>query len=208
MIDAGEIFTLLFVTLGPFKVLGPFAVRTRNLDAAAMRGVAFRVFALSLVAVGAAGWFGRSLALKWQVSIPALTITAGIVFFIVALRTVLEQYEGPHEDAPAPLPEKPLAAALQITFPMVVTPYGVAGLIVFLAATSDLVRQETIWAIVAAVMVLNLIAMLCARVVMRGPQLFFFRILGAVLGILQVALAVEIMLHALRELGLLAGANA
>jgi len=203
MIGAGEIFTLLFVTLGPFKVLGPSAARTRNLDAPALRGLAFRVFAFSMVAVGAAGWFGRSLALKWQISIPALTLTAGIVFFLVALRAVLEQYEETHEHALAPLPEKPLAAALQITFPMIVTPYGVAGLIVFLAATSDLVRQETVWAIVAAVMVLNLTAMLCARVFMRGPQLFFFRILGAVLGVLQVALAMEIMLHALQELGVL-----
>jgi len=206
MISAGEIFTLLFVTLGPLKILGPFAARTRDLDAPALRGLAFRVFALSLVALGVAGWYGRSLALKWQISTPALTLAAGIVFFMVALRAVLEQYEGPHEHVSTPLPEKPLAAALQITFPMVVTPYGVAGLIIFLAATSDMVRQETVWAIVAAVMVLNLIAMLCARFVMRGPQLFFFRILGAVLGVLQVALAVEIMLHALQELGVLGAA--
>ena len=41
----------------------------------------------------------------------------------------------------AALPAKPLAAAIQITFPTVVTPYGIAALIALLAAADDLVRK-------------------------------------------------------------------
>lgn len=201
MISSGEIFILFFVTLGPLKILGPFATQTRSLETSALRGIALRVFVISLLAVALGGWLGRSLALKWQISIPALTLTAGIILFLVALRLVLEQYEAPHEATPAPLPAKPMTAALQITFPTVVTPYGIAALIALLAATSDLVRQETVWAILVGVMVLNLIAMLLARVVMHGMVLLGMRILGAVLGVLQVALAVQIMLRGLREIG-------
>ena len=201
MVSPGEIFTLFFVTLGPLKILGPFAAQTRSLDASALRGIAFRVFILSLLAVALGGWLGRSLALKWQVSIPALTITAGVILFLVALRLVLEQYQPPHEAPTAPLPAKPMTAALQITFPTVVTPYGIAALIALLAATSDMVRQETIWAILVGVMVLNLFAMLAARVVMHGLVVLGMRILGAVLGVLQVALAVQIMLRGLHDIG-------
>jgi multiple antibiotic resistance protein len=202
MISAGEIFTLFFVTLGPLKILGPFAAQTRSLDASALRGMAFRVFGISLLALALGGWLGHTLAAKWQVSLPALTITAGIIFFLVALRLVLEQYEVAHEATPAPvLPAKPLTAALQVTFPTVVTPYGIAALIALLAAASDMVRQETIWAILVAVMVLNLIAMLAARAVMHGLVVLGMRLLGAVLGVLQVALAVQIMLRGLHEIG-------
>jgi len=52
MIGPGEIFTLFFVTLGPEKVIGPFAQQTRALEPAALRGLALRVFVLSLFAVG------------------------------------------------------------------------------------------------------------------------------------------------------------
>ena len=202
MIGPGEIFTFFFVTLGPLKVLGPFAAQTRSLDPAAHRGVALRVFVISLIALGAGGWLGRSLAINWKVSIPALLIASGIIFFLVALQVVLEQYEPPHPHEPAPLPAQPMAAALQLTFPTVVTPYGVAALIALLAATQDSVRMEMIFGVLFGVMVLNLLAMLFARSVMRGTLLLGMRLLGAVLGVLQVALAVEIVLRGLQELGL------
>lgn len=201
MVGAGEVFTLFFVTLGPLKILGPFAAQTRGLEASALRGIAFRVFAISLLALALGGWLGQTLAVKWNVSIPALTITAGIIFFLIALRLVLEQYQPQHEAPPAPLPEKLLTAALQVTFPTVVTPYGIAALIALLAAASNMVRHETIWAILVAVMVLNLLAMLAARAVMHGLVVLGMRVLGAVLGVLQVALAVQIILRGLHDIG-------
>jgi multiple antibiotic resistance protein len=60
-----------------------------------------------------------------------------------------------------------------------------------------------IWGILFGVMVLNLLAMLCAHAVMHGVVLLGLRLLGAVLGVMQVALAVEIMLRAFEDLGIL-----
>jgi multiple antibiotic resistance protein len=167
----------------------------------ALRGLAIRVFVLSLAALAMGGLIGRHLVHAWHVSMPALLIATGIIFFLVALRVVLEQYEPPHEAAPSPLPAKPLAAALRLTSPTVVTPYGVAALIVLLAATGDAVREEMIWAILFGVMVLNLLAMLFAHVVMQGGVLLGLRLLGAVLAVMQVALAVQIVLQAFGDLG-------
>jgi multiple antibiotic resistance protein len=202
MIGPGEIFTLFFITLGPLKVLGPFAHQTASLEPAAVRGIALRVFVLSVVALGAGGWIGRSLAANWRISIPALLIAAAVIFFLVALSVVMEQYEPAHP-ASAPLPAKPLAAALKLTFPTVLTPYGVAALITLLAATQDTARFGAIYGLAFAVMVLNLLAMLFARAIMRGAMLLVLRLLGAVLGVLQVALAVQIFLRALRDLGVI-----
>ena len=53
------------------------------------------------------------------------------------------------------------------------------------------------------VMVLNLLAMLFIREVLRGPMLLILQVAGAVLGVLQVGLAVQIIIHALRDLHVL-----
>jgi multiple antibiotic resistance protein len=186
-----------FVTLGPLKILGPFALQTRGLGPAALRGVALRVFVLSLAALAMGGWIGRSLLDRWHVSMPALLIATGIIFFLVALRVVLEQYEPPHDAAPSPLPAQPMAAALRLTSPTVVTPYGVAALIALLSATGDTVREQMIWGILFAVMVLNLVAMLFAHAVMHGVLLLGLRLLGAVLAVMLARyLAQERHLHA------------
>lgn len=202
MFGPGEIFTLLFITLGPLKVLGPFAQQTHGLAPAAVRGIALRVFVLSLIAVAVGGLLGRALALNWQISMPALLISTGIIFFLVALQVVLEQYEPPSEHVASSLPADPMAAALKITFPTVVTPYGIAAVIALLAATGVSVSTTLIWVLLLAVMVLNLAAMLAAHAVMRGWFVLGMRLLGAVLGVLQVALAVQIVLFALVRLNL------
>jgi multiple antibiotic resistance protein len=202
MLGPGEVFTLFFITLGPLKLLGPFAASTRALEPGAVRALALRVFVLSVVVLGAGGWLGTTLAANWRISFPALLIAGAVIFFLVALSLVLQQYEP--APAPQPLPDKPMAAALQLTFPTVVTPYGLASLIALLAASYDTGRAGLIYGLALGVMVLNLLAMLFARAIMRGAVVgLVLRLLGAVLGVLQVALAVQIFLRALRELGVL-----
>jgi multiple antibiotic resistance protein len=203
MFGPGEIFTLFFITLGPLKVLGPFARQTHGLEPAAVRGIAIRVFVLSLIAIAVGGLVGSTLALNWQISMPALLIATGLIFFLVALQVVLEQYEPPKELIPSSLPADPMAAALKVTFPTVVTPYGIAAVIALLAATAVTVSTALIWAMLFVVMVLNLGAMLAAHAVMRGWFVLGMRLLGAVLGVLQVALAVQIVLIALQKLNVL-----
>jgi multiple antibiotic resistance protein len=105
--------------------------------------------------------------------------------------------------SPEPLPAKPLMAALKLTFPLAVTPYGIAALIAVLASTSDPQRIRAIYLLLVAVMLLNLLSMVFIRQIMRGPVLLALQVLGAVLGVLQVGLAVQIIIIALRDLQVL-----
>jgi multiple antibiotic resistance protein len=206
MFGPGEIFMLFFITLGPLKVIGPFAHQTRGLAPELVRGIALRVFVLSLIAVAVGGLGGRILMTNWQVSMPALLISTGVIFFLVALQVVLEQYEPPNAAAAAELPSDPMKAALTVTFPTVVTPYGIATIIALLTAHDPAAPATVVWAMLAVVMVLNLVAMLSAHAVMHGVVVLGMRLLGAVLGVLQVALAVQIILLALRKLNVLPAA--
>jgi multiple antibiotic resistance protein len=134
------------------------------------------------------------------------------VLLLVALQQVLAQYAEP-EDAPPPAGDASTAPATVLTlprglafsplaFPTLITPYGAAVLIVLLAASPDRARDLAILGLFVAVMAVDLLAMWFARPILaRGKAVL--AILGAVLGILQVALAVQILLAAGRLLGVL-----
>ncbi|MDM0104577.1 MarC family protein [Variovorax sp. J22R24] len=201
-LGVGSVFTLMFVMLGPLKVIGPFAKLTHELDDIERRKIAMRTFVIALIAVIAGALVGRALLQSWSISPPALLLAGGAIFFVVGMRLVLEQY-APASTPPPHLPGSPMAAAMRIAFPTVVTPYGTASVIVLLAHTTSVERALTIFAIVVGVMVLNLLAMLFARRILGGATAIVLEILGAVLGVLQVALAVTIILYALHNLGVM-----
>ena len=202
MLDASQILILLVVTLGPLKILGPFVQQTRNLDGPALRRLELRVFILSVVSVLVGAFLGSAMLVKWSISLPALLIATAIIFFLVAIQVVLAPY-GERADV-QPLPQDPWAAALKLTFPTVITPYGIAAVIALLAATDDPARMRLIVVLALFVMALNYVFMIFARKIMRGVALLVLQILGSVLGVLQVALSVQILLWALVELGVLA----
>ena len=204
MIGPAEIFTIFFVTLGPLKVLAPFAQRTQGLDDATVRKVALWAFVIATIAIVVGSYVGAALAANWRISIASLLIAAGIIFLLVALSQLLAQYEPPHAPGPpAPLPAAPMAAALRLLFPIVLTPYGIAAAIVLLAASSRAQRTEAIIALLVAVMILNLLAMLFARKILVGATMIVLQVVGAVLGVLQLGLAVEFIVRGLQMLGAL-----
>jgi multiple antibiotic resistance protein len=198
MLGAGEIFTLLFVTLGPLKLLGPFFAQTRGLEQSVIRRLSFRAFVMAVVVGIAGGLSGRNLAIKWRVSTPALVITVGVVLFLVAIRQVMEVYEAKRE-TPEPLPKNYLPAAMRVVFPGVLTPYGLAALIGLLSIPDA--QTELVLGLFVAVAVLDLLAMLLCDFIMKPPVLLVLQVLGAVLGVLQVALAVQFLIRGLRLLG-------
>ncbi|MGO4390056.1 MarC family protein [Variovorax sp. M-6] len=202
LLGLSGIFTLLFVMLGPLKIIGPFARLTHEVDEKGVRGIALRTFGIALVAVVLGALIGKLLLRNWAIPVPALLLAGGLIFFVIGMRMVLAQYQPGHA-SPEALPASPAAAAMRITFPTVVTPYGIAALIVLMANSHSIERTLTIFALLGGVMLLNLLAMLYARRMLGGVVAMVLEILGAVLGVLQVALAVSIIFVALRELGAL-----
>lgn len=204
VLSLGGVFTLFFVTLGPLKLLGPVTRLTQGLDASAQRALALRAFLVSVVAIFAGGFVGRTLMEKWHVSVPALLLAGGVVFFLVGLANVMAPYQGSAEP-PQPLPEQPFAAAMRLVFPYVVTPYGVAALIVLWATSQDNERLVGILGVVLAVLLVDLLAMLYARWILSHASLAVaLQVVGVVLAVLQLGLAIEMILLGLRALGVLA----
>lgn len=205
----GSTFTFLLLTIGPFNVLGPFASMTRGRDAASKRQLAFQGIVISVIATLVASTLGASFLQRWGISIGALTLTAGIVLFLVALQTILQQY-GPREPRPnaeADLPAPPISALAfsPLAFPTIITPHGVAVLIlvVTLAAEGDTTLVLEVLGVAVGVLVLDLLAMLFADRILKTSILrALLGIVGTMLGVLQVALGVQAIASGLRLLGI------
>ncbi|MEQ1740740.1 MAG: MarC family protein [Methyloglobulus sp.] len=197
-----QIFTYFFVMLGPIKILAPFVKMSHGLDATAARILAVKGFFFACLAGVAAATLGQNTLAKWGVGLPALLIAAGLVLLLVALRSVLSQYEQspriPSGDNPQP---SKMLALSPLAFPIIITPYGIAAFILINAAVPAEQNIE-IYKVFLEVMVLNLVAMLFARPIINYLSTVL-TILGAVLGVLQVALAVQMILLAFRMMGVL-----
>lgn len=201
----GQVFTILFLMLGPFKVIGPFFKVTKGADAQSIRRIAMWATLFSAVALLIAGLLGEFFLSRYSIPLPVLSLAGGVIFFLVALKSVLEQFEPPEPPAEevAVAPESVMKVALApLAFPAIVTPYGIAALVVLVALSQSLESRLTIAALVVTIMVLNLLVMLVAWRLQTALS-FVLRIFGAVLGVIQVALGLQIMNSALRALGVL-----
>jgi multiple antibiotic resistance protein len=105
-----------------------------------------------------------------------------------------------HAQGPGRAPD-----ATRIAFPTIVTPYGIAVATIILATSPSPTYTVAVIAILPGVMVLNLLAMLFARQILRTIGPMPLQILGAVLSILQIALGVQLILWALAMLGIVEG---
>jgi multiple antibiotic resistance protein len=195
--------------LGPLKVIGPFGTMTAGHDTQFKRRLALDAIVIASIGTIAAVTLGVRILEKWGVSVGALLLTAGIILFLVALKVVLHQYD-PHDQAAKDIPPPATAAApppglafSPLAFPTIITPYGVALLIVLVTLrTGQPALVAQVFGIAAVVLGLDYLAMLGAERILSTPKVRpVLGIVGTVLSVLQVALGVQAMLDALHLLG-------
>lgn len=201
--DARKIFFMLFLMLGPIKILVPFVSLTRGADVAFRRRLATRSIVFSAAALALAVLLGRTMLENFDISLPVLAMTGGIVLFLVALQTVLQQSAGgldrPVQDNQA---IELRHALTPLAFPIIVTPYGIAAVIVFATIAAGRYEAElTVGGIVLVILALDWIAMLFAGSILKwvGTALQVFAV---VLGVTQIALGLQVILHSLSMMGI------
>jgi multiple antibiotic resistance protein len=194
-----QIFAFLFLMLGPFKIIGPFAKITQGADPKLTRQIAFRAMIFSSIALLLAAILGARIMSNFTIPLPILAISGGLILFLVALLNIIKQF-----GTPTTTPEKAITPTLDmainpLAFPTIVTPYGIAAVIIFLALSPDLNSKLTVGAIVLAIMAVNLIFMLITRYIFKFLAVFL-ALLGAILGIIQVALGLMVIYNNFRIL--------
>jgi multiple antibiotic resistance protein len=199
----GDIFILFFLTLGPLKAILPFARVTRGTDLAFQRTVAWRSTAIAAVIALAVALLAPLVLTNWHVSSQAVSITAGIILFSQALRIVMQTPPAPGATAQqASLsPPSPAIAVFPVAIPAILTAPGIAAIAVIISLNKhDLADAAIVIAILLGVMVLNLLTLWNNETILKHGLAGILPVVGWVLAVLQAALAVQIIIHALRVL--------
>jgi multiple antibiotic resistance protein len=203
-VSIGKIFTFVFLTLGPLKIIGPFVEMTRGQDKYFKRKLAFRGILIAAIAMLVAATSGAKTLIAWGVSVGSLKLAAGIILFLVALTPVLEQFKPKKTESLTPQPGKASnslssLAFSPLAFPTIVTPYGIAVLILLATLRSD--HLPEIAGVLIVILVLNFLAMLFADFILKSAWIAaLLGIMGTVMGVLQVALGVQVIVDSLHSL--------
>jgi len=188
-----KLATLMFMMMGPIGLIPAFSGATAATDATLRRSIAFRAFAYAALALSIAVGIGAGVLTAWGASPAALVIAAGLLLGLASLGNLL----GARRAAPAAVggaPPPSLGIALSpIAFPGIVTPHGVGVLIVFVAYAPTASVKLSILAVALGIVFLDLLAMLWADRLMRLVGVVPLTILGAVFGVLQLALGIEMI---------------
>jgi len=203
---------ILLLMVGPLKIIPAFLKLTAKADAAMRRRMAWHGFLLATATVLVLALFGFRLLVNFNIPLTAILASAGLVLVLVALRLVLDQYDGDDDLAGSHHgpPENPgLELVVQpLVFPIILTPYGLATVITLSALVSQLEGSPlNLLLILLLIMVANLLAMLFAGPILAVLKPRVLQMLGLVLGIIQLALGLgllftsfEVQALAIREL--------
>jgi len=199
----GDIGILFFLTLGPLKAILPFARVTRGTEPAFQRRMAWQSTAIATVIALAVALLAPLVLTNWHVSPPAVSITAGIILFAQALRIVMQTPPAPGSPTPqtSPSPPSPAVAVFPLAIPALLTAPGIAAIAVIVVLNKhDLADAVIVIALLLGVMVLNLLTLWNNETILKHGLAGVLPVIGWVLAVLQAALAVQIILHALRVL--------
>jgi len=191
----GMLFGLLFMTMGPIRAVAVFATVGSADDAPGVRRLAARAALLTALAFVLAVYGGTGTLASWDVSLPVLVGSAGVVLLALSLQSLLV----PAPPAPSMIdPSKLRPTAL--VFPGLFPPIAVTIPIIFAAAVPDSRAQLEIIAVGLGVIILNWLLMLRSKRIMRAMGSGPLDILNAVFGVLQVALAMQFIVNAVKML--------
>jgi multiple antibiotic resistance protein len=200
---AFELFMLLLIGIGPKIALVPFVDLTADLDKETQVAVANKsvrtaiVWALVLVVLG---WF---LMLLLHFSTGSVLVAGGIVLMLLALHMLLSGAQEDHVEEHGG--KDPMKMALYpLAVPYLLNPVGIAVLVI---ASSQITSVIDVVIVVALVLIVGIIDLLLFRnieTVAKFMDPAKMAVTEAVFGVLLAALAIEMMVHGLVELGVVA----
>ncbi|MEZ6139756.1 MAG: MarC family protein [Zavarzinella sp.] len=185
-----KLFVLLFMMTGPLKVVPSFAHFTRGIEANRRNRIARRAIVFAAAGVILAVFVGFSIMKSWGASPQALAAATGILLLITAIQSLIgwpSPVQSQNDDKSDRIALSPVA------FPTILPPFAVGVLILFGAYFPNLNNQLKMIALAFLILILDLIAMRYADQIMNYIGSNVLQVLGAVFGVLQLSLAIQML---------------
>jgi multiple antibiotic resistance protein len=203
MVQFSFIFTIFFMLLGPVKLIPSFGGLTRGADRRFKRDVAIRGVVVASALCAFVALAGGTLLGKYRISLDAVRISGGLVLLIAALQVMFRKVQSSSPSSGTPTAIQ--LAASPVAVPMIVPHAGVAAILICMMLAPEFPGMTQAIAIcLATMMVLDFLVMYFIDWVMKTPGLtIVLAVFGSVLVFVQAALAINMMLVALKSLGII-----
>jgi multiple antibiotic resistance protein len=200
-----EAFIALFIGMGPIKVLLIYIAKTQNMEKEVRRNVARRVaFVAAAVAIGLF-ILGAIIQQILHFSIGALNIIGGIILLLLALNMVMGGRPKAADSESEELDPMSLAIS-PLAIPLTLNPVGVVTLVVASSEVTDLPSSIAVVVMIAIIAVIDLGVLLGSDHVARYLSAATVELLEVILGIFLGALAIQLMLNGLADVGVISPA--
>ena len=196
-----EIFTMIFVTMGPIKVLVTFAEKSVDLDSTLRRRIAIKAVAVATV-VGLIFVFAGGILMQlFKFSSTSMSLAGGLILLIYSIKSILA--EGKHGTKYGTDREAEEMAIYPLAVPLMASPMGLVTLTVISANTQvSNVEIVVLAMMLLVIMGINLLALLFVDKVMKYLTPEVLGVANRILALLLAALAMETIINGLRELGI------
>jgi multiple antibiotic resistance protein len=198
-----DVFLIVFIGMGPVKVLLLYIAATKDASPELQRKVALKAV-MTAVVVGIVLLLAGVLFMKLlHFSRGALTIAGGIILLLLALNIVLSP--APKEDHDAAPDEAALMsmAVYPLGIPMLLNPIGIVALTVFSAEATQLVELAVLLGMLLVVAVIDFGTFMLSHRLDNWLTHERILVMEKVLGILLAALAVQLVLAGLADVGVI-----
>jgi len=193
-----EIFTLLFATMGPIKVLVTFAEKTQGLDKAIKRRIAINAVWVAAVVGLVFIFFGFIFMEVFKFSTVAMSLAGGLILLVYSVKSILKEPKMGEKKGYATDRDAEKMAIYPLAIPLMASPMGLVTLTIVSAnrgvTTEDLIFLSIILLIIMAI---NLAALLSVDFVTKYLSAETLEVANRILALLLAALAMETILGAI-----------
>jgi small neutral amino acid transporter SnatA (MarC family) len=189
-----QMFALFFLVLGPMRLMKLFVLNTESLSEVKVRALAMHSISCAAVALTICGFAGKLFLETWRIPIPVFVITAGVIFSLSAFGIILGIKEKALEDGVNEITGSLVATS------MIITPFGIATLVILLSMSKDIYRIAEIFAALYAVLLIDFLTMYFVRKIRKRSGESALQIPSVVLGVMQAALAFNLIYVGLKVL--------
>ena len=198
-----KLLLLLLIGMGPKIALVPFLEKTKNFDAETQRAVGRRMVATAVVTALVLFAFGALLMRLLHISQGAIAVAGGIILAILAIEMVASPGKKVVEDTEVPADPDHIAV-YPLAIPYMLNPVGITILII---ASDEVVSIASVGLVLGLVLLVGTFDYLVfANIDKLAKRLnpTSLVISEVVFGILLTAVAVQLAVHGLGSLGIIA----
>lgn len=202
-----DVFMLLLIGIGPKIALVPFIDITTGLPTETKQAMANKMVRTAIVwslILAILGWFLMNLL---HFSSGSVLVAGGIVLLLMSLHMLVsgaktDEHEGHGEKDPMDLAYYPLAV------PYLLNPVGIAVLVIASTAVDSIIDGVVLIGLVLLVGLIDLLLFRNIDVIAKYIDPSKMAITEAVFGVLLAALAIQMMVHGLGDLGVISAVPA